>query len=65
MSSPANRSAGVGVPLENVCVIGMGKGDVSHVRADIKGFPKLDGKEKKKGTRETIIEHGNRRTNQK
>lgn len=47
MSSPANHSAGLGVPLEYVCVIGEGKSDVSHIRADIKGFPKLDEKKKR------------------
>lgn len=42
VSSPASHSAGVGVPLENVCVISKRKGDVFHVRVNMKGVPKLD-----------------------
>lgn len=42
MMSPSNHSAGVGVPLENVCVIGSRKDGVFHVRINVKGFLKLD-----------------------
>lgn len=42
VSSPASHSAGVGVPLENVCAISKRKSDVFHVRVNMKGVPKLD-----------------------